>query len=209
MYANDSLAGARSPYEIAVKARKHPKEAALLFEQGAVKTWYASNGWTFPIEGSAGSGIGAVQQFFEALGLTKPPRLKIDSDTLVLAGKIGERLSAHLTVSTEERKPVYAQAWCNQQWVKFGPIKYLGKMVKLPVEITVPPYPGENLLAQVTVQGNGKQRFVVPVSLTVEQGNTPIAQESAPLLRSQTCPVAAAAKSGLNQDGSSARWWYQ
>src|ERR1019366_8622018 len=48
VYANDVLAGARSPREIAVKAKEHPDEAALLFAQSAVKTWYESNGWTYP-----------------------------------------------------------------------------------------------------------------------------------------------------------------
>ena len=32
-----------------------------------MKAWYASNGWTYPIQGSHGSGRGAVQQFFERL----------------------------------------------------------------------------------------------------------------------------------------------
>ena len=50
-YTNDVLAGARSPQELAVKARAHPKDAAVLFEQGAVKAWYATNGWSYPIQG--------------------------------------------------------------------------------------------------------------------------------------------------------------
>src|SRR5204863_4084709 len=111
VHANDALAGARSPHEIALKAKAQPREAALLFEQGAVKAWYASNGWMYPIEGSEGSGKGAVQQFFEALGLTKPPELEIDIDYLMFKGKIGERLVKHVILSTFESKPVYAQAW--------------------------------------------------------------------------------------------------
>src|SRR5262249_22313287 len=67
------LAGARSPREVAVKAKANPKEAAALFEQGAVKAWYESNGWTYPVRGTQARGKGAVQQFFEALGLIKPP----------------------------------------------------------------------------------------------------------------------------------------
>jgi hypothetical protein len=34
--------------------------------------------------------------------------------------------------------------------------------------------------AQVTIQGNGKQRFVVPVSVTVEMEGTPVARRPGP-----------------------------
>ena len=104
--ANESLAGVRTPRELAVKAKACPKEAGVLFEQGAVKAWYASNGWTYPIQGSDGMGAGAVQQFFEVLGLTKPPRLEIDTGFLMFRGKIGE---SHVTrvcdFRTQDAKP--------------------------------------------------------------------------------------------------------
>jgi hypothetical protein len=174
-HANDALAGAKSPHEIALRAKQFSNEAAILFEQGAVKAWYASNGWIYPIEGSEGSGKGAVQQFFEALGLTKPPRLAIDSNYLRFKGRIGERLSARATLSTEEAKPVYAHAWSNQDWVTFGPIKYLGNKVRIQVEVVVPALPGQTVLAEVIIQGNGKQQFVVPLSVTVE--NLPVVEE--------------------------------
>src|SRR5205085_5044267 len=113
VYANDVLAGARTPREIALKAKEFPNEAAVLFEQGAVKAWYASNGWTYPVEGSQGSGKGAVQQFFEALGLTAPPRLQLGTAALSFHGNPGEFLVRHVRVLTDELKPVYAQAWVN------------------------------------------------------------------------------------------------
>jgi hypothetical protein len=181
VYGNDALAGARSPHEIALKAKQFPREAALLFEQLAVKAWYECNGWTYPVEGSAGSGKGAVQQFFEALGLTRPPLLQIDTAFLMFKGRVGELVSKRVTLSTEEAKPVYAQAWSNQEWVKIGTIKYLGNKVKIPVEIATPPRPGETLTAEVIVQGNGKQRFVVPVTLTVEGASAAAVQAPLPV----------------------------
>ncbi|MBI3823404.1 MAG: hypothetical protein HY289_12105 [Planctomycetes bacterium] len=168
-YANDVLAGARTPREIAVKAREHPREAAILFEQGAVKAWYATNGWTYPVEGSQGSGKGAVQQFFEALGLTKPPVLEIDTQYLAFKGRIGERLSKRLTISTPEAKPVYAQARSDRDWATIGPPKYMGNKVKISVDVVVPPQPGVMLHGQVIVQGNGNQQFVVPMSVEVDE----------------------------------------
>ena len=169
-YSNDSLAGVRSPRELALKAKACPKEAGALFEQGAVKAWYASNGWTYPIQGSDGMGVGAVQQFFEVLGLTKPPMLEIDTAFLMFKGKIGESHVTRVTLRTREGKPVYAHAWSNQGWVRPGPIKYLGNKVQIPVEITVPADIGEKALAQVLIQGNGNQRFVVPVTVTAKRG---------------------------------------
>jgi hypothetical protein len=164
---NNVLAGVRLPRELAVRAKQYPNEAGVLFEQGAVKVWYASNGWTYPIEGADGRGAGAVQQFFEALGLTKPPRLEIDPGFLVLKGKVGEVLSGTLTVRTRDARPVYAHGWSNQEWVSLGPPKYLGTRVQFPVTITVPGDQGKTAEARVTLQGNAKQQFVVPVTVTV------------------------------------------
>ena len=137
-----------SPHEIAVKAKEHPQDAAVLFELGAVKTWYESNGWTYPIEGSAAFGKGAVQQFFEALGLTRPPILKIDTAFILFQGHAGQCLSRRITLSSDEPKPVYAHVFCDQDWVNFGPLKFMGNRVKIPIDIIVPPRPGEAVIAR-------------------------------------------------------------
>lgn len=166
---NDVLAGAMSPRVLAQRARAHAREAAVLFERGMVKAWYASNGWTYPVEGGAVSGVAAVQQFFESLGLTQPPTLTLDPVCLVFRGRVGERFETTLTVRTAESKPVYAQAWSNSDWVACGPIKHLGNKVKIGLEILVPPCPGQTVQAQVTIRGNGNQVFALLVFLTVEQ----------------------------------------
>lgn len=164
---NDVLAGATSPHELAVKAKAHPLEAAALFEQGAVRSWYASNGWTYPIQGTQSTGKGAVQQFFEALGLTKPPRLEISPQHISCKGKPGQRLSKHITISTQESRPVYASAWSDQAWVTPMDAKPQGNRITIPLQIDVPSSPGETLQASVIFQGNGNQQFIVPVSLRV------------------------------------------
>jgi hypothetical protein len=161
------LAGAKSPRELAVKAKAHPNEAAVQFEQGVVKAWYESNGWTYPIQGTQARGNGALQQFFEALGLVKPPKLAIDTERISCRGAAGERLTKQVTLRTEEPRPVYADASSNQRWIKVLPAKAQGNSVTIPLRIDVPNRPGETLDANVTVQGNGQQRFVVPVALTI------------------------------------------
>ncbi len=167
------LAGARSPRELAVKAKLHPNEAAVQFEQGMVKAWYESNGWTYPIQGTQARGKGALMQFFEALGLVKPPRLEIDTARIDCQGEVGERLTKQVVLRTEEARPVYADAQSDQRWIKVLPAKSQGKSVTIPLRIEIPSRPGETLHATVTCQGNGQQRFVVPVTLTVARPQRP------------------------------------
>jgi hypothetical protein len=162
------LAGAMTPHDVAIKAKAHPREAALLFEQGAVEQWYQANGWTYPVQGPAGSGLGAVQQFFEALGLVRPPRVEVSDVAVHFRGTPGQRLRHNLNVGTQEKRPVFAHAWSDRPWLSVGPPQFQGSQVGLPLEITVPARPGETLEAKVTVRANGNQRFVVPITVQID-----------------------------------------
>jgi hypothetical protein len=162
------LAGAKSPRQLAEKAKAHSREAAALFESGAVAEWYKANGWTYPVQGPAASGLGAVQQFFEALGLTAPPKVEISTNRIDLSGVPGERLSYNLIVKSQEKRPVYAHAVSNQPWLEVGRAKLAGRLAT--INLTVPSVPnneGETLHAKLTVQSNGNQRFIVPVTLQI------------------------------------------
>ena len=112
------LAGAKSPGEIAAKARANPKEAAQLFEKGAVKAWYESNGWTYPVQGPSSSGLGAIQQFFEALGLVQPPKVTISQPTIQFQGAPGDFLEQAIKVQTAEKRPVFAHATTSTPWLQ-------------------------------------------------------------------------------------------
>jgi hypothetical protein len=105
-YPDGVLAGARTPRQVAEKARKAPKEAAVLFEKGAVACWYEQNGWIYPVQGPAASGLGAVQQFFEALGLVKPPQVTISEYSVNFLGRVGGRLEHALQVQAQENRNV-------------------------------------------------------------------------------------------------------
>jgi hypothetical protein len=162
------LAGAQSPRQVAEKAKAHTKEAAALFEGGAVAQWYRSNGWTYPVQGPSASGLGAVQQFFEALGLTAPPKVEISTSRIDLFGKVGDRLRQTIEIKSEEKRPVYAHAVSNQPWLEVGPVKLNGRRAAFDVSVpSVPDCQGETLTAKLVVQSNGNQRFVVPVSLQI------------------------------------------
>lgn len=168
------LAGARSPRQAAEKAKGAPKEAAAYFESGAVEKWYQENGWSYPVQGPAASGLGAVQQFFEALGLTPPPRVGISERCVALVGNVGAELRHTLEVKAQERRPVYAYGVSDQHWLKVGRPLLKGRSATIELFIpTVPDRPGETLQAQVTVTANGNQRFVVPVMVAVSGTRRP------------------------------------
>jgi hypothetical protein len=161
------LGGAKSPRQVAEKAKGNPKEAAALFEKGEVADWYKSNGWTYPVQGPSASGVGAVQQFFEALGLTAPPKVEIDTREITLEGNPGETLARTIEVKSKEKRPVFAHATCDQDWVKIERAKLNGRIATINVSFPVPNQPGRALTAHVHVQSNGNQRFDVPITLNV------------------------------------------
>jgi len=162
------LAGALSPRQIAEKAKANPKAAAPLFENGAVAAWYESNGWTYPVQGPASSGLGAIQQFFEALGLVKAPVVKISETAVHLHGRPGAYLEHVLVVRAQEKRPVFAHATSGAPWLKIGRILLEGRTAHIPFQVPcVPPQPGEQLHDTIQVTANGGQRFVVEVTLSI------------------------------------------
>ena len=164
------LRGALTPRQVAEKAKTTPKEAAVYFENGTVAQWYQDNGWTYPVQGPAASGLGAVQQFFEALGLTPPPKVDISERSVALTGNRGDSLEHLLEVKSQEKRPVYAHAASDQSWLEVGPVQLNGRIAVIPLRVpVVPEGAGETLTAKILVQANGNQRFLVPVTLTVEE----------------------------------------
>ena len=162
------LAGAVTPRKIAEKAKAAPKAAAPLFENGAVARWYIQNGWTYPVQGPSASGLGAVQQFFEALGLTTPPKVEVRESSLLFEGKPGTAVAHTLDVAAVEKRPVFASAVSDQSWLKVSKVVLDGRTAHVQLAVdSVPDHPGETLQAKLTVRANGNQRFVVPVSLRI------------------------------------------
>ncbi len=160
--------GARTPRDIAEYAKKYPKDAAKLFEDGVVAKWYADNGWTYPVQGQATSGLAAVQQFFEALGLSKPPKAIVDQSPIRLRGKPGETLTHNVQIRTNENRPIYAHAASPDSWIVAKPSLTHQNVVTLPLEITIPDRAGANVDATITVTANGNQQFRVPIMVTVD-----------------------------------------
>jgi len=170
-YPDGVLAGALTPRNIAEKAKAQPKESAALFEKGAVARWFKDNGWIYPVQGPSASGLGAVQQFFEALGLATAPKLEISQRALSFRGDAGQSLQATLEVRTPEKRPVFAYASADESWLDVSKTTLSGRVATINVRIpSVPNRPGQTLKAVIRVTGNGNQRFKVPVTLAVEGG---------------------------------------
>jgi hypothetical protein len=167
-FPDGALAGAVTPRQVAEKARAAPRDAAPLFENGVVARWYEANGWKYPVQGPAATGLGAVQQFFEALGLTSPPPVELSATQFDFLGKVGDRLNQVLEVKSSEKRPVYAHATSDQPWLEVGRPRLQGRIATIGLTIpAVPDRPGETLRARLTVMANGNQQFTVPVSLAI------------------------------------------
>ncbi|MGH7169577.1 MAG: hypothetical protein ACRELG_04780, partial [Gemmataceae bacterium] len=70
-FPSGALAGAKSPRQAAEKAKTNSKEAAVLFENGAVADWYKANGWTYPVQGPSAS-IGRHPAVLRGAGPDRP-----------------------------------------------------------------------------------------------------------------------------------------
>ena len=162
------LSGALNPRQIASKAKANAKESAILFENGSVAKWYESNGWSYPVQGPSASGVGAIQQFFEALGLTPPPKTFINQTVVNLEGAPRQELAFELTVGTEDKRPVFAHGFADQSWITAKNPKLTGSSAILGFLIPqVPDRPGELLVSKIAVTSNGNQKFLVQVNVQV------------------------------------------
>ena len=166
------LAGARSPRQVAEKAKAAAKDAAVLFASGAVAAWYESNGWTYPVQGPSATGLGAVQQFFEALGLVAAPKVTISTERVQFRGAQGAHLEQVIQVQTIEKRPVFANAVSKSAWLQIGKVQLKGQIAYIPLQIpSVPSMPGEELQTRVEVAANGNQHFTVNVALAITEGS--------------------------------------
>jgi hypothetical protein len=173
-YPDGVLRGATTPRQAAEKAKAQPREAAELFARGGVARWYEANGWDYPVEQPAASGLAAIQQFFEALGLTVPPKVALSPSELRFRGGPGETLPATLQVTTAEKKPVYATARSDQPWLVVEGVDCEGRQATIRLSVPrVPAQPGATLYAWLTVVANGRRSFLVPVKLSIAATASP------------------------------------
>jgi hypothetical protein len=117
-FSRPPFQGTTSPRELAEKMRAQPKAAVPILESGEVSRWFSDNGWTYPVEGAPAKGVAAVQQFFEGMGLSKPPPLQLSETEIRLFGRPPEVLQGQVTLSTSVKKWVYAQIESDAPWLR-------------------------------------------------------------------------------------------
>ena len=102
-----------------------------------------------------------MQQFFEALGLTTPPRVEISELYVKLQGAVGASLEHVLKATAVENRPVFAHASSGvRPGCAFGKVIPEGRTGGSFLEVpSVPDAPGETLLAKVQVSANGNRRL--------------------------------------------------
>src|SRR5262249_10280923 len=117
-FAQAPFQGAASPRQIAERMRANPKQAVPLLENGDIARWFKTNGWTYPVAGQPAKGVAAVQQFFECMGLSKPPPLQLSEEEFRFLCTPPDIVQARVILRTTAKKRRYAQADSDTPWLR-------------------------------------------------------------------------------------------
>jgi hypothetical protein len=169
------LQGAGTPRELAERMRQYPKSAVALLENGDVERWFRANGWTYPVAGPPARGVAAVQQFFEVMGLSRPPEVQLSETDVRMHPLPPEVVRWQVTLFTESKKWVYAQVESDALW-----LKVLTPAVSGPQQAAITFEVDSSLLepervytGQVTVFANAGQTLTVHVRVDVQKDQAP------------------------------------
>ncbi len=170
--------GAGSPREMAERMRANPKPAVPLLESGEIARWFRANGWNYPVAGATAKGVAAVQQFFEGMGLSKPPPLQLSDQELRFLCVPSEVARGKITLRTTAKKWVYAQAEADVPWLKVTTPAVSGpQQAHIAFEIDTTALEA-NRVHQGTLQlvANAGQRLAVRVQVDVRKPREPVAR---------------------------------
>jgi hypothetical protein len=117
-FARAPFQGARTPRELAELMKAQPKAAVPLLESGEVSRWFATNHWHYPVAGTPAKGVAGVQQFFEALGLSKPPILQLSQTEVRSTCNYPDTVQGQVILSTAAKKWVYANVTSDVAWLR-------------------------------------------------------------------------------------------
>jgi hypothetical protein len=165
-FSSAPFQGVKAQRELAERMRQQPKAAVPLLESGDVRRWFETNGWTYPVSGPEVRGVAAVQQFFEAMGLSKPPAVQVSPMEVRLRCQYPESARFQLSLSTPAKKWVYATISSESAWLKVPQPQVSGpQQTTFLIEIdssrmTTVGTRGE---ARIKVIANGGQTIDVPV----------------------------------------------
>jgi hypothetical protein len=174
-FAKAPFQGVRTPRELAEKMRAQPKQAGPLLESGDIERWFAGNNWPYPVSGPIAKGIAGVQQFFEAMGLSKPPKLSLSQREVRYSARYPDPVRFQVVLSSPSKKWVYADVRSDREWLKVLTPKVIGPQsanILLEADPTLmTKFPPEG--ANVSVSGNGGQKLGLKVALDVQGAPLP------------------------------------
>jgi hypothetical protein len=202
--------GVKAQRELAERMKQQPKAAVPLLESGEVRRWFETNGWTYPVAGPEVRGVAAVQQFFEAMGLSKPPVVHVSPAEVRLRCKYPDTARFELSLSTPAKKWVYATIASDSPWVKVlapqvsGPQKTAFLIEVDSSRMTAVGAHGE---AKLKVIANGGKTIEVRVIADVAGMPNVRAGAASSAPAASTRPGAAPAAPPLKPAGESASWF--
>ncbi len=168
-FAQAPFLGIKGPREMAEKMRAQPKAAGPLLENGEVARWFAANGWNYPVRGNQAQGVAGVQQFFEAMGLSRPPKVAVAPPEVRLHCRFPESVRGQVVLHASSRKWVYAAVATETPWLKvLTPFVTGPQQVAVAFEVLsqlLPP--GAAAEGQLNIQANSGQVLTVPVRVEV------------------------------------------
>jgi hypothetical protein len=167
--------GAISPRDLAERMRSSPKAAVPFLENGDIAAWFATNGWTYPVPGATARGVAAVQQFFEHLGLSKPPPLTLADPVRHFNCEPGEPVPGKMTLRTTARKWVYAEVTSDAPWLVVSTPTVSGaQQATIAFEIDPDRMPeARQYEATLRVAGNAGQTLTARMTATLTRANRP------------------------------------
>jgi hypothetical protein len=168
--------GADSPRALAERMRQRPRESVPLLEGGEIARWFRVNGWHYPVRGPLAPGVAAVQQFFEAMGLARPPAVALSETEVRMAPVPPEVVRWQVTLFTEARKWIYAQVDSDVPWLKvLTPAVSGARQAAITFEVDSSLLePGRAYAGQVHVHANAGQALAVQVRVDVQAQEAPL-----------------------------------
>jgi hypothetical protein len=168
--------GVKTQREMAEKMRSQPKAAVPILESGEVQRWFALNGWNYPVAGAPIRGVAGVQQFFEGMGVSKPPPLQLSKSEMRFTCKYRDTVRGQVTLLTPAKKWVYAQVRSDSAWLKPVQAQVAGpQQAVLPFEIDSAQWTlGNAGDGRIVLEGNGGQKLTLKVTVEMQGAPAPI-----------------------------------
>jgi hypothetical protein len=171
-FSKSPFQGAGTPREMAERMRANPKPAVALLESGEVHAWFTANGWAYPVTGQTAPGIAAVQQFFEGMGLSRPPPLGLSETEIRCACVAPEVQQRQVVLRAATKKWVYAQVDSDVPWIRILTPRVAGpRETAIGFEIDASLMDeGKLYEGRLQITANAGQRLVVRVHAQVRPG---------------------------------------